>query len=160
MPPCTQMFTHVRSSGCTIRAHTYGSTRVLTSLRSHSIHTWISSHPSLLCVNHSVGDALPHFTFEIGLIPPLYFTALNCRHPLLHRKAIALLQQGSRRERLWGAEPIVRVAERVIELEDNNLEAGTDGWPEEKDRIHDVAISQRVVTSQHNGYLVQFRSRP
>jgi hypothetical protein len=58
---------------------------------------------------------------------------------------------------LWGAEPMVRVAERVIELEENNLEAGTDGWPEEKDRIHDVAISQRVVTSQHRRYPVQLR---
>jgi hypothetical protein len=110
-----------------------------------------------LLVKGTVGDALPHFTFEIGLIPPLYFTAINCRHLLLRRKAVALLRQGSRREGLRDAEPMARVAERVIKLEENNLEAGTDGWPEEKGRIHDVAISQRVVTSQHRGYPVQFR---
>ena len=113
-----------------------------------------------LLIKGTVGDALPHFTFEMGLIPPLYFTAINCRHPLLRRKAVALLRQGSRREGLWDAEPMARVAERVIELEENNLEAGTDGWPEEKDSIHDVAISQRIVTSQHRGYPVHFRLRP
>jgi tetratricopeptide (TPR) repeat protein len=112
-----------------------------------------------LLVKGAIGDALPHFTFEMGLIPPLYFTAINCRHPLLRRKAVALLRQGPRREGLWDAEPVARVAERVIELEENNLKAGTEGWPEEKDRVHDVAISQRVVTSQHRGYPVQFRLR-
>ena len=42
-----------------------------------------------LLVKGTIGDALPHFTFEMGLIPPLYFTALNCQHPLLRRKIVA-----------------------------------------------------------------------
>lgn len=105
-------------------------------------------------------NALPHFTFEMGLIPPLYFTAINCRHPALRRKAVSLLRQGSRRESLWDAESLARVAERVIELEEIGLESGTDASPEERCRVHDAAISQRVLTRERNGYPIQFKLRP
>lgn len=52
---------------------------------------------------------------------------------------------------------MAKVAGRVLE---SNPEAGTDGWPEEKYRIHDAVISQRVVTSQRRGYPVQSRLQP
>jgi hypothetical protein len=113
-----------------------------------------------LLARGTAAKALPHFTFEMGLIPPLYFTAINCRHPTLRRKAVSLLRQGSWRENLWNAEPMAKVAERVIELEETGLELGTDAWPTEACRIHDAAISQRVLNPERNGYPVQFKLRP
>lgn len=120
----------------------------------------VTSLAETLLAKGSATNALPHFTFEMGIIPPLYFTAINCRHPTLRRKAVSLLRQGSMREGLWDAEPMARVAERVIELEETGLEPGSDAWPEEKYRIHDAAISQRVLTREHNGFPVQFKLRP
>jgi hypothetical protein len=55
---------------------------------------------------------------------------------------------------------MARIAERVIELEERGLEPGSDAWPEEKWRVHDAAISQRVLTGGRNGYPVQFKLRP
>jgi hypothetical protein len=40
------------------------------------------------------------------------------------------------------------------------LEPGTDTWPEERCRVHDAAISQRVLTRDRNGDPVQFKLRP
>jgi hypothetical protein len=132
-----------------------------TAFDSHMVgFTSIINLSELLLAKGSAANALPHFTFEMGLIPPLYFTAINCRHPTLRRKAVSLLRQGSRRESLWDAEPMARIAERVIELEESGLEPGTDALPEEKCRIHDAAISQRVLTRERNGYPVQFKLRP
>ena len=114
---------------------------------------------------------LPHFTFEMGLIPPLYFTAINCRHRVLRRKAVALLRRGPRRESLWDAEPIAKIAERVIEMEERGLRGpeGTgldadadEAWPAEECRVHDAAIHQKVTAGQGgwSGYPVEFRLRP
>lgn len=113
-----------------------------------------------LLAKGTASNALPPFTFEMGLIPPLYFTAINCRHPTLRRRAVSLLRQGSVRESLWDAEPMARVAERVIMLEESGLEPGTDAWPAEIFRVHDAAISQRILTRERNGYPVRFRLRP
>jgi hypothetical protein len=44
-----------------------------------------------LLAKGTAANALPHFTFEMGLIPPLYFTAINCRHPTLRRKAVSFI---------------------------------------------------------------------
>jgi hypothetical protein len=58
------------------------------------------------------------FTFEMGVIPPLYFTAIKCRHLPTRMAALSLLRASStRRENLWDARVMARVAERVIEIE-------------------------------------------
>ncbi|KAK7903224.1 hypothetical protein LTR67_001241 [Exophiala xenobiotica] len=41
---------------------------------------------------------LDDFTFEMGVLPPLYFTALKCRHFSLRKEALRLLAKGPRRE--------------------------------------------------------------
>ena len=121
--------------------------------------TSIVTFSESLLAKGTAANALPRFTFEMGLIPPLYFTAINCRHPTLRRKALALMRQGSKRESLWDAEPVAKVAERVIELEECGFESGTDAWPEEKYRIHDAAIGRRVMTWECNGFPVEFKLR-
>lgn len=57
------------------------------------------------------------FAFEMGLIPPLYWTALKCRHPILRCQALSL-RRAPAQEGLWSRDIYIRVAERVIQLEE------------------------------------------
>ncbi|KAN0119295.1 hypothetical protein V8E51_001503 [Hyaloscypha variabilis] len=77
------------------------------------------------------------FTFEMGIIPPLYFTAIKCRDPTVRREAIRLLGLARpRKEGLWDARNLASIAERVVEIEEEGLEER--GVPEEEKRVHDA----------------------
>jgi len=83
------------------------------------------------------------FTFEMGIIPCLYFTAIKCRCPSLRRKAIELLSKVTpQREGLWDSRMLGKVAARMIEFEEDgcapNRAAST--WPTEERRIHGAYI--------------------
>ncbi|PTD02211.1 hypothetical protein FCULG_00012166 [Fusarium culmorum] len=61
------------------------------------------------------------FSFETEIIPPVYWTAIKCRHPLLRRAALKLLtreQMRNRRENLWHAREASVIAARSIEIEE------------------------------------------
>ena len=59
------------------------------------------------------------FTFEMSLIPTLYWTCLRCRHPSLRRRALGLLKQCPQQEGLWDRRVVVQVIERVIWIEES-----------------------------------------
>jgi hypothetical protein len=92
------------------------------------------------------------FTFEMGVIAPLYFVALKCRDGQLRRKAISLLSTCTpRREGFWDADILTYVARRAVELEETGLEefvtyssgkaaARTIYRPPEHDRFVNVLI--------------------
>ncbi|KAJ4248383.1 hypothetical protein NW762_012716 [Fusarium torreyae] len=61
--------------------------------------------------------ALPSFTPEMGIIQPLFQTALKCRHPFWRRKALSLLQR-SGREGPWSGPRDARVLEVVMAAEE------------------------------------------
>jgi len=95
----------------------------------------------------------PHkFTFEMGVIPPLYFVAMKCRVPSIRRAAISLLNTTMpRREGIWIASFYVAVAKRIIELEEENLQAighkdeqSGELLPPERRRVHNVKIHSRA----------------
>ncbi|EEY23541.1 conserved hypothetical protein [Verticillium alfalfae VaMs.102] len=61
------------------------------------------------------------FSFESGIVPPLYYTAVKCRHPILRRAAIRLLRRKGAldcKENLWDARLVARIAMRIVELEE------------------------------------------
>ena len=58
------------------------------------------------------------FSFEMGVIPPLFFTGLKCRHPLIRRKTVDLLRRAPRQEALFAAEMNARAIEKLIEVEE------------------------------------------
>jgi hypothetical protein len=89
-------------------------------------HTSSSSH-------NSHPEAAANFTFDIVLVPPLFYTALRCRCPTTRREAIALLSQNLPREGLWDPEKHRIVAERVIETEEKDVDER--GWPLERARL-------------------------
>lgn len=91
----------------------------------------------------------PHsFTFEMGIIPPLYFVAIKCRVPSIRRTAISLLDTTMpRREGIWIASLYVAVAKRIIQIEEADLqivghkdEIGGELLPPEWMRVHDARI--------------------
>ena len=61
---------------------------------------------------------LPTFSLDIGLIQPVYFTALKCRIPQPRRRALSLLSSTPHREGMWDATLQGTFAARIIELEE------------------------------------------
>lgn len=59
-----------------------------------------------------------NFTVDIGLIPPLYYTAIKCRVPSIRREAIGILHHVPHREAMWDALVVAAAAEKVVHLEE------------------------------------------
>ncbi|KAK5947549.1 hypothetical protein PMZ80_001702 [Knufia obscura] len=70
--------------------------------------------------NRSSAPTPTPFSFEMGIIPPLFFTGTQCRHPLIRRKTIELLRRAPKQEALFAAELNARAIEKVIELEEHD----------------------------------------
>ncbi|KAM0702549.1 hypothetical protein Q7P35_009979 [Cladosporium inversicolor] len=62
------------------------------------------------------------FLFDMETVSPLYLIAIKCRHPLIRRRAIAVLRRRVRREGLWDSGKAAAIAERIVELEEAELE--------------------------------------
>ena len=67
------------------------------------------------------------FTFEMGLIPPLFWTALKCRDLGIRTRALELLKRAPAKEGLWNREEALRVATRVVVLETAGSEIVSNG---------------------------------
>jgi hypothetical protein len=50
-------------------------------------------HHADIILAHTKKNTRPSFTFEIGVITPLYFVATKCRHPTIRRRALSLLKK-------------------------------------------------------------------
>nr|POE47649.1 hypothetical protein CFP56_00980 [Quercus suber] len=82
------------------------------------------------------------FLFDMEVVSPLYYIATKCRHPVLRRKAIALLRRTARKEGLWNSNLAASIAERTMQLEEAHLDV-LDGsqLPVEHDRICNTEAS-------------------
>lgn len=63
---------------------------------------------------------------DIGTIPPLYFTALECRDDKLRVEAIRLLGCLAHKEGIWDAELAAAIAKKVIQLENDPRRGSTE----------------------------------
>lgn len=63
----------------------------------------------------------PTYCVDMNIVAPLYAVAHRCRHPVIRRKAVALLCAASRQEGIWESRMTARAAERVIEMEEAGL---------------------------------------
>lgn len=84
---------------------------------------------------------LQFFTFEMGILAPLYYTTVKCRHFILRNKALDFMRKAPRQEGLWRRDELVYAASRAIELETT---PGSDitTLPAESHRILKVRIFQ------------------
>jgi hypothetical protein len=119
----------------------------------------ILHHAELVLNSMDLNAAQPaaKFTFEISVIPSLYFVATRCRCPTTRRKAVALLARNPPREGLWDAEQHFTVARRAIELEEQELDPTT-GWPVGKARLWSAVIAAGM--DQKGGYWASFQPVP
>lgn len=77
-------------------------------------------------------------SFDMQILGPLYYTALKCRHPIVRRRALEMLQSAPRREGLWNGYYAYVTAKRVIELEEEHLNGQE--WPDETSRVHGLPL--------------------
>ncbi|KAH8749493.1 hypothetical protein F5883DRAFT_580886 [Diaporthe sp. PMI_573] len=61
------------------------------------------------------------FTADMGLIPPLYYSALKCRVPAIRRRAITLLETATDKESMWNGPVAAQVAREVVKVEEQGL---------------------------------------
>jgi hypothetical protein len=91
----------------------------------------------------NVTQTAARFTFEISIIPALYFVGQRCRCPTTRREAVALLARNPPREGMWDAEQHVLVLNRIIEMEEEEVDPET-GWPVDRTRLLSSVIEARM----------------
>jgi hypothetical protein len=72
------------------------------------------------CGTVSIGTD-PSFSLDGSIVVPLFMVARSCRHPIIRRKAIALLGHSKRQEGLWEGTLTARVLNRAVEIEEEGL---------------------------------------
>jgi len=69
-------------------------------------------------LNRPVAESQPVLSFDVNIIPPLFFLTLKCRVLRLRRRAVALLRRAPEREGLWQRDSVIKVCEWKITLEE------------------------------------------
>ncbi|KAI1339867.1 hypothetical protein F5Y15DRAFT_415785 [Xylariaceae sp. FL0016] len=109
------------------------------------------------------------FAFEMGVIPGLYITINKCRDSKVRHQALDLLRRAPLQGGPWNRDSIVRIAGKVIELEESGLDRGSDASESsasfenlipEHMRIKRVKIHLRTVVDGIPGYLAEFVTLP
>lgn len=85
------------------------------------------------------GSLKPTFTPEIGIVPVLYIIGVKCRHPIVRREALSILQQQPIREAIWDSISAARVVERVIDIEE-----GGSGLGKMIQSMEQITVWQRI----------------
>ena len=81
--------------------------------------------------------AATNYSFDIGVVGPLYHAAMQCPGKAMRREAIALLRESQRKEGLWDGAMAAEIAEREMDAEEN-------GHPvADPSKIHGIAEMAR-----------------
>ncbi|PTB34829.1 uncharacterized protein TrAFT101_008145 [Trichoderma asperellum] len=88
-------------------------------------------------------------SFDMQILGPLYYTALKCRHPVMRRRAMEMLQLAPRREGLWNGHYAYVTAKRMIELEEEHLNGQE--LPDETSRLHGLPLPDDESRIYHLG---------
>ena len=71
--------------------------------------------------DNSLSKGTTGFSFELGVVVPLYYVGSNCRKPSTRRRAIELLKATPRREGLWDNLSAAFIAQRIVDIEEDGL---------------------------------------
>ncbi|PVI00495.1 hypothetical protein DM02DRAFT_614255 [Periconia macrospinosa] len=94
-----------------------------------------------------------NFTFEVVLLPCLYFVIQRCRDPIIRREALALMERNPPREALLDYEVAAIAARRVIEIEESMVDPAT-GWPVEETRLWHAVVDGTI--DNDGGFWIMF----
>lgn len=64
---------------------------------------------------------IARFSFEVGLLPPLHFTVMKCRDPIIRREAISVLLASRRQEGMWDSILCARIGAWLVSCEEEGL---------------------------------------
>lgn len=80
------------------------------------------------------------FSMELGIVQPLYITAIKCRVPQIRAAAIKLLGSVPRPEGIWNGQVMAKIAEQVRLIEEGDLDIESLGFERlaEFRRVHSV----------------------
>ncbi|PIG89079.1 Zn(II)2Cys6 transcription factor [Aspergillus arachidicola] len=88
------------------------------------------------------------FSFDLGIVSPLYIVGVRCRDMSIRRRAILLLESCERREILWDSTLTAMAARRVMEFEESR-----DIWSKSLGRrVRNVT----AVLDDDNGVSIEF----
>lgn len=76
-------------------------------------------------VETSAGLAAPAyytFSFDFGVVTPMFFVASRCRDPFVRRKAIQVLKDAKCQNTVWNSGLTAQALERVVKIEENGIE--------------------------------------
>ena len=73
--------------------------------------------------SNATGKSKDYESFGLGIIPPLFMTAISCRDPKLRRKALSLLHAAGRSEGEWDSCIAACVARCVLLVEERGYGA-------------------------------------
>jgi len=83
------------------------------------------------------------FSLDVGIIHPLYWTAIKCREPWIRQRAMSLLRSITFQEGVWDAAVQASIAEVAIAREQiYGIDGPAAGWrPPEFARVHSVGTN-------------------
>lgn len=109
----------------------------------------------------AIGPRPPKISFDLGLLAPLFFIALKCRHLQTRRRAIALMRLAQEREGLWLRDNIIEYSEWKLEHEEAGRgDLDEDAVLPEESRIFGETVSQVIVDGQPVRVLCFYRGPP
>lgn len=81
------------------------------------------------------------FSIEMGVVQPLYITAIKCRVPKIRAAAIELLSSVPRPEGIWNGQIMAKIADQVRIIEEADIDAVSMSFARlpESCRIHSVS---------------------
>lgn len=82
----------------------------------------------------------PQFYMEVGILPALFFLCTKCRDPELRRRAIEIMRSNQIQEGMWNSEMAVKVAQRVISLEEGNAVVESSKQIDDAARVRRIAV--------------------
>ncbi|KAE8451159.1 hypothetical protein EG329_004831 [Mollisiaceae sp. DMI_Dod_QoI] len=88
-----------------------------------------SSSPDPQSANGIGKEPIIHFTFDIGVVPPLYLVVVKCRDRKLRRQALKLMEENPRREGVWDSVATVALGRWVIGLEEEGAKRFSSASP-------------------------------
>lgn len=83
---------------------------------------WIATAAELYLCHLPTGDRTSDFSFESCFLSALYLCTLKCREPRTRRRLIDCMRFCREKEGPWHREELIRVASRVMELEEGRSE--------------------------------------
>lgn len=97
-------------------------------------------------LDSSPQSRLSHYSFDLGVIGPLFYIAVRCWHPLLHRKAISMLQHPEipHREGIWHASMTVTMAERIIDVEEEVIQLASTVGGKNDEEVQAETLKKKV----------------